>query len=61
MKVFDFSKRDLFEIPLISENNSFEFILDNNLISLIDNVPISCQKLSISNNKISNITLKFEG
>ena len=61
MKVFDFSKRDLIEIPLISENNSFEFILDNNLISLIDNVPISCQKLSISNNKISNINIKFEG
>ncbi len=61
MKVFDFSKRDLIEIPLISENNSFEFILDNNLISLIDNIPISCQKLSISNNKISNINLKFEG
>ena len=51
MKVFDFSKRELTEMPLISEN-SIEYILDNNSISQIE--IISCQKLSMSNNKISN-------
>ena len=38
-------------MPLISEN-SIEYILDNNWISQIET--ISCQKLSMSNNKISN-------
>ena len=61
MKVFDFSKRELTEMPLISENSAFEYILDNNLISQIETIPITCQKLSISNNKISNINSKLEG
>ena len=59
MKVFDFSKRELTEMPLISENSAFEYILDNNLISQIETIPITCQKLSISNNKISNINSKL--
>ena len=41
MKVFDFSKRELTEMPLISEN-SIEYILDNNSITQIET--ISCQK-----------------
>ena len=61
MKIFDFSKRNLTEMPLISENSVFEYILDNNSISQIEIIPITCQKLSISNNKISNLNSKLEG
>ena len=30
MKVYDFSKRELTEMPLINETSKFEYILDNN-------------------------------
>ena len=59
MKVYDFSKRELTEIPLITESAKFEFILNNNLITQIEEIPHACSKLSLSNNKISFINSKF--
>ena len=59
MKVYDFSKRELTEIPLITESSKFEFILNNNLITQIEEIPQTCSKLSLSNNKISFINSKF--
>ena len=61
MKVYDFSKRELAEIPLINESSKFEYILDNNLITQIEEIPQSCEKLSLSNNKISFINSKLLG
>ena len=55
MKIYDFSKHNLNELPLISENNLFEYILNYNSISEINNIPFSCEKLSINNNKITAI------
>ncbi len=59
MKVYDFSKRELTEIPLITESSKFEFILNNNFITQIEEIPQTCSKLSLSNNKISFINSKF--
>ena len=59
MKVYDFSKRELTEIPLITETSKFEFILNNNFITQIEEIPQTCSKLSLSNNKISFINSKF--
>ena len=59
MKVYDFSKRELTEIPLITETSKFEYILNNNLITQIEEIPQTCQKLSLSNNKISFINSKL--
>ena len=59
MKVYDFSKRELTEMPLINESSKFEYILDNNLITQIEEIPQNCSKLSLSNNKISFINSKF--
>ena len=59
MKVYDFSKRELTEIPLITETSKFEFILNNNFITQIEEIPQTCYKLSLSNNKISFINSKF--
>lgn len=59
MKIFDFARQDLLEMPMIEENSSFEYILDNNLISQIVDIPIACYKLSIANNKISFINSKI--
>ena len=59
MKVYDFSKRELTEIPLITESAKFEFILNNNLITQIEEIPQTCSKLSLSNNKISFINSKL--
>ena len=42
MKVYDFSKRELTEIPLITESAKFEFILNNNLITQIEEIPQTC-------------------
>ena len=59
MKVYDFSKRELTEMPLINESSNFEYILDNNLITQIEEIPQTCIKLSLSNNKISFINSKL--
>ena len=59
MKVYDFSKRELTEMPLINETAKFDYILNNNLITQIEEIPQSCQKLSLSNNKISFINSKL--
>ena len=59
MKIYDFSKRELTEMPLINESSKFEYILDNNLITQIEEIPQNCSKLSLSNNKISFINSKF--
>ena len=59
MKVYDFSKRELTEMPLINESSKFEYILDNNLITQIEEIPQTCTKLSLSNNKISFINSKL--
>ena len=59
MKVYDFSKRELTEMPLITESSKFEYILNNNLITQIEEIPQTCSKLSLSNNKISFINSKF--
>ena len=59
MKVYDFSKRELTEMPLISESSKFEYILDNNLITQIEEIPPTCIKLSLANNKISFINSKL--
>ena len=59
MKVYDFSKRELTEMPLINESSKFEYVLDNNLITQIEEIPQSCVKLSLSNNKISFINSKL--
>ena len=59
MKIYDFSKRELTEMPLINETSKFEYILDNNLITQIEEIPQNCSKLSLSNNKISFINSKF--
>ena len=59
LKVFDFSKRNLTEMPLISETSNFEYILDNNSITQIEEIPQTCAKLSLSNNKISFINSKL--
>ena len=59
MKVYDFSKRELTEMPLIEETAKFEYILNNNLITQIEEIPQTCSKLSLSNNKISFINSKF--
>ena len=59
MKVYDFSKRELSEMPLITEPAKFEYILDYNLITQIEEIPQTCYKLSLSNNKISFINSKF--
>ena len=59
MKVYDFSKRELTEMPLINETSKFEYILDNNLITQIEEIPQACAKLSLSNNKISFINSKL--
>ena len=59
MKIFDFARQDLLEMPMIEENSSFEYILDNNAISQIVDIPIACHKLSITNNKISFINSKI--
>ena len=59
MKVYDFSKRELTEMPLINESAKFEYILDNNLITQIEEIPQACAKLSLSNNKISFINSKL--
>ena len=61
MKVYDFRKRELAEMPLINESSKFEYILDNNLITQIEEIPQSCEKLSLSNNKISFINSKLLG
>ena len=55
MKIYDFSKHNLNDLPLISENNLFEYVLNYNNISEINNIPFSCEKLSINNNKINKI------
>lgn len=54
-KTFDFSHRELLEMPLIKENDYCDIFLDHNSLTTIDNIPSSCLKLSVSNNKISNI------
>ena len=59
MKVYDFSKRELTEMPLIEESSKFEYNLNNNLITQIEEIPQTCSKLSLSNNKISFINSKF--
>ena len=59
MKVYDFSKRELTEMPLIEESAKFEYNLNNNLITQIEEIPQTCSKLSLSNNKISFINSKF--
>ena len=55
MKIYDFSKHNLNDLPLIAENNLFEYVLNNNNINEINNIPFSCEKLSINNNKITKI------
>ena len=59
MKVYDFSKRELTEMPMINETSKFEYILNNNLITQIEEIPQTCYKLSLSNNKISFINSKL--
>ena len=59
MKVYDFSKRELTEMPLIEESSKFEYNLNNNLITQIEEIPQTCSKLYLSNNKISFINSKF--
>ena len=59
MKVYDFSKRELTEMPLIEESAKFEYNLNNNLITQIEEIPQTCSKLSLSNNKISFINSKL--
>lgn len=51
MKVYDFQKKAIEEMPMIKEEEDFELRLDNNSISILENIPLSCKKLSLSNNK----------
>jgi hypothetical protein len=51
MKVYDFRKKSLEEIPLIKEEDDFELKLDTNSIALFESIPQNCQKLSLSYNK----------
>lgn len=59
MKIYDFARQDLTEMPMIKENATFDYLLDNNAINQIENIPLTCHKLSITNNKISFINSKL--
>ena len=59
MKIYDFARQDLIEMPMIKENAAFDYLLDNNAITQLENIPFTCHKLSITNNKISFINSKL--
>ena len=44
---------------MIKENAAFDYLLDNNAITQLENIPFTCHKLSITNNKISFINSKL--
>lgn len=51
MKVYDFRKKALEEVPIIVEEDEFELKLDNNSVTFLENIPLNCQKISLTNNK----------
>ncbi len=51
MKLIDYRKKGLEEIPLIKEDDEFELKLDNNSISVLENIPYNCIILSLCYNK----------
>ena len=51
MKIYDFNRKDLEEIPMIKENEEFECNLDNNSLTQIEYLNNNCIKLSLCYNK----------
>jgi hypothetical protein len=51
MKVFDYQEKNLYQIPIINENEEFELKLDKNSIPNLENIPSNCSVLSLPHNK----------
>jgi hypothetical protein len=53
MKIYEFKKKSLDEIPTILEDEKFELNLESNNISnfITEKIPVNCRKLFLQNNK----------
>lgn len=54
MKIYEFKKKSLDDIPTINDDEKFELKLENNNISNFntEKISINCRKLHLQNNKL---------